>query len=55
MEDMSKLTATGLKRICRNEGIKGYSKIKKNELIVLVQAHRLDAMITLGVEELMAC
>ena len=54
MEDLSSMRIKDLKRICKNERIKKYSKLKKDALIKLITVKRLDVKIQSGIKQLMA-
>lgn len=52
-ENLNELTSAGLKKICRDERISGYSRMKKQELITHIKKNRIRCAIDAGIEKLM--
>ena len=53
MEDLSSMRIKDLKRICKNERIKKYSKLKKDDLVKIITVKRLEIKIQTGIKQLM--
>lgn len=51
-EDINKCTLAKLKKICHEENITGYSKLKKKDLINRITIVRLERMVQSGIKEL---
>ena len=51
-EDLDSVSITGLKKICKQESIHGYSKLKKSELVNLIKSHRITYMVQEGLDKL---
>lgn len=54
LDELNKLTSVKLKKICQDEKIPNYSKLKKKELLQHIKKHKLQKMVDEGVEQLLA-
>lgn len=52
LDYIDKLTAAKIRKICHDENICNYSKLKKKELVIYVKQHLIQKMIDEGIEKL---
>lgn len=52
-EGLDKMTLGNMKKLCQDEGIPGYSKLKKTQLLDHIKKHRLDIMVKSGIDQLL--
>jgi len=53
-KDINSMTLLKLKKLCHEEHIHGYSKLKKKQLVQHVKTHKLNVIIKDGMTELLA-
>lgn len=53
-EDLNSVTVAELKKICKDEHIHNYSRLKKTELINIIKRHRVMLLIKSGIDKLNA-
>lgn len=53
-DTLNSASVADLKKICRNERIHKYSKLKKQEIIDLIKSHRITTMVQEGIKKLNA-
>jgi len=51
---LDKMTSIKLKKLCQDEQIPGYSKLKKKQLVDHIKKHKLNIMIKEGMDQLLA-
>ena len=54
MKSLDKLTSVKLKKLCQDEQIPGYSKLKKKPLLQHIKTHKLNILIKDGMDQLLA-
>jgi hypothetical protein len=52
MEEIEHFTIARLKKICHGKGIRGYSKLKKKDLIILIKTHLIKQQVKQGLAQL---
>ena len=51
-EDLDTLSTVNLKKICKMDGIHGYSKLKKHDIVELIKIHRIELLVKEGLDAL---
>lgn len=51
-DELNTISTSGLKKICREENIPKYSKLKKQDLVILIKSYRISLMVKEGLEQL---
>lgn len=51
---LDKMTLINLKKLCKDEKIPEYSKLKKKQLVEHIKKHRLDIMVKEGMDKLLS-
>lgn len=54
LEELDRFTVAKLKKICQDENILNYNKLKKKELLTCIKRHKLQKMIDEGIEQLLS-
>lgn len=52
MDELDKLTVNTLKKLCQEEGIPNYTKLKKRELISHIRLYRINIIVNDGLNKL---
>jgi hypothetical protein len=52
-EHVEKITTAGLRKICRENKLSGYGKLRKADLVIFVKKHLLEESIKKGIDELL--
>ena len=52
MKELDKSTVSELKKICKEEGVSNYTKLKKRELISRIKLNRINNIVNDGLEKL---
>jgi ATP-dependent helicase/DNAse subunit B len=52
MDELDKSTVSVLKKICQEEGISNYKKLKKRELISHIRLNRINNIVNDGLKKL---
>ena len=53
-EALDGMTATKLKKLCQEDHITGYGKLKKKQLVQHVKIHKINGIIKNGMDQLLA-
>ena len=52
LEVLSSYTSSKLKKLCRKESIRGYSKLKKDDLLIYIKTELLTRQVEQGIVQL---